>query len=339
MDGGFVMKRERTVSWVGRVPVWLAMLGAPLATAGACNSNHTAITPEPAASTGGSGGSGGSGVPEASDGSGATSSAVHCPSGKGPAMVLLPAPDGSQYCMDIRETTRAEYDAFVTAKAGDTSGQPAACSWNKSFTPALVSHEADTFPSPYYCYDTDWNNMRPNQAVGCVDFCDALAYCEWAGKRLCGQVGKGAERINDDVPADQDTFVKDVVESPQSEFMNACTEGGKTTYPYGNTYEPGVCIDPTWMQQHGATALDVTDTADRQCHGSLPPFSGVYDLTGSVGEWQNMCTKAGSVGQSCVISGPSWGDKQQMCDGYEGLAAMQSVVVGTGFRCCADPVH
>lgn len=168
-------------SWRARTPAWLAGLALMLAWPGGCK-QEAAIGAEPVAT-------GGAGV-------GGASGALGCPSDKGPQMVLLPAPDGTNYCMDARETTRAEYDAFVKAKAADTSGQPSACAWNTSFTPTLVTEDADTFPSPYYCYDTDWNDMRPDQAVGCVDFCDALAYCEWAGKRLCGQVGKGAERVN-----------------------------------------------------------------------------------------------------------------------------------------------
>jgi formylglycine-generating enzyme required for sulfatase activity len=206
-----------------------------------------------------------------------------------------------------------------------------ACSWNKSFTPTLVSQDADTFPANY-CYDKDWNSMRPNQAVGCVDFCDALAYCEWAGKRLCGEVGKGANGVDTFTGTvnGAETFLQTVARSPQSEFMNACTQGGKTTYPYGSTYESDVCIDPTWVQQHGATALDVTDTTSRQCHGSIAPFNGVYDLSGSVDEWQNMCFKQDTAGEGCVTSGSGWQDTKS-CTGNVAFESIQSVVIGTGF--------
>jgi formylglycine-generating enzyme required for sulfatase activity len=294
-----------------------------LATAGACK-EETSVSPEPAPGS-------------TADGAGGVASGPECPSGEGPAMVLLPAPDGSKYCMDVRETTRAEYDAFVKARAGDTSGQPSACSWNTSFTPALQTADADTQPgTPFFCREADWNSMRPNQAVGCVDFCDALAYCEWAGKRLCGRVGKGSERIDNQsklTPQQWGTFVKTVAESPQSEFMNACTQQGKTTYPYGNTYQPGRCIDQTWVQQHGAGALDVTDTADRQCRGTTGPFDRVYDVSGSVAEWQNMCSVPG---EGCVSSGTAW-DQTLGCAESVGFPSMEQVAVGLGFRCCADP--
>jgi len=326
------MKSERTSSSLRRAALWLAVLGASFAMIGACK-QETKVAPEPASS-----GSGGS----ASGGAGGASPGRECPSGKGPAMALLPATDGSKYCMDVRETTRAEYDAFVKAKAGGTSGQPALCSWNTSFTPTLVSQDADTFPSPYYCYDSDWNNMRPDQAVSCVDFCDALAYCQWAGKRLCGRVGKGADSVDQFAGTLQDftTFIQTVAKSPQSEFINACTQEGKTAYPYGDTYQPGVCIDQTWVQQHGATALDVTNTASRQCHGSVAPFNGVYDLSGGVTEWQNVCYQ--QAGWSCLLSGSPWNNSpatSQACADYVGATSMEQVATDLGFRCCADPVR
>ena len=325
------MKQQRTLSWMHRAPLWLVVLGVSFAMIGGCK-DDTPVSPEPAPSSG----------------SGDSSATGTCPSDKGPAMVLLPATDGSKYCMDARETTRAEYDAFVkakaTAKAGDTSGQPAACSWNTSFTPTLVSEDADTFPSPNYCYDTDWNNMRPDQAVGCVDFCDALAYCEWAGKRLCGLVGKGAERVNQFTGTVQEwgAFAQTVAKSPESEFMNACTQGGKTTYPYGDTYQPGVCIDQSRVKQHGATAMDVTDTASRRCHGTATPFNAVSDLSGSVTEWQDTCYKQPNAGWICLMSGTAWNNEPptaQACADYVTGADMQTLNPYSGFRCCADPVR
>lgn len=90
-----------------------------------------------------------------------------CKGDHGPAPV-----DVGTYCVDSTEVTGRQYLEFLAAKAGDTSGQPVDCSWNTTFEPA-----ADIDPNEY--------------PVAFVDWCDALAYCTWAGKRLCGKIGGG----------------------------------------------------------------------------------------------------------------------------------------------------
>ena len=102
------------------------------------------------------------------------------PSGRGPTMVRhrLVADAGS-YCIDQTEVTNGQYIAFLEAKvdAGPDAGQPAVCSWNGSFVPS------DLWPSP---------QGAGTYPVRHVDWCDAYAFCAWAGKRLCGQMGGGA---------------------------------------------------------------------------------------------------------------------------------------------------
>ncbi|MBX3126119.1 MAG: hypothetical protein KF718_05360 [Polyangiaceae bacterium] len=74
-----------------------------------------------------------------------------CPEGlPGAKLVRLTATDGSHYCMDQREVTFGEYDAFVKAKQQDTSGQPEVCDWNDSYVPELEDPETDT-PSGNAC--------------------------------------------------------------------------------------------------------------------------------------------------------------------------------------------
>jgi formylglycine-generating enzyme required for sulfatase activity len=77
------------------------------------------------------------------------------------------------YYIDSTEVTAAQYQAFLAAKASDTSGQPSVCSWNTSFRDTAVPMNPDNWPM------TD------------VDWCDARAFCAWADKRLCGAIAGG----------------------------------------------------------------------------------------------------------------------------------------------------
>ena len=54
----------------------------------------------------------------------------------------------------------------------NTSEQRAECEWNYTFQPSEPGAD-------------------PEHPVTHVDFCDAVAFCAWAGKRLCGKIGGG----------------------------------------------------------------------------------------------------------------------------------------------------
>src|SRR5205085_1833298 len=60
-----------------------------------------------------------------------------------------------------------------------------------------------------------------------VDWCDAYAYCKWAGKQLCGEIkGQGLD------PA--------LANSPDAgAWYNACSAGGAKDWPYGTIYGGG----------------------------------------------------------------------------------------------------
>jgi formylglycine-generating enzyme required for sulfatase activity len=127
--------------------------------------------------------------------------------------------------------------------------------------------------------------------------------------------------------------------SLEGEFYNACTQGGKTAYPYGDSYEAGRCIDPTWAAEHPADTLVVTDTAARDCHGTEPPFDAIHDLSGSIEEWQNFCQVFGTSTISALVIGGSFSASpgELRCDIYGGVS-IRTINPYVGFRCCADAV-
>ena len=160
------------------------------------------------------------------------------------------------FCIDSTEVTVAQYQQFVTAKAGNMSGQIAQCaSFNTSWV-NTVSTQCQTRMNP---------STFPNHPAVCLDWCDAHAYCAWAGKRLCGAIGTGAKLA-----------LVDVEDPTKNEWAYACSSGGLTTFPYGNTYQLGACAN-------SRKEVKTTPT----CKGQGAPFDQIWDMAGNAGEFIN----------------------------------------------------
>jgi formylglycine-generating enzyme required for sulfatase activity len=281
------------------------------------------IAPEPgtggAAASGGSGGGAGGAQP------------VACPAGTtGAQLILIQTDTGAAYCIDQREVTRGEYKAFLDAKAGDMSGQPPGCAWNERYAP-LIPDPADP-EGAFTCPTDSWAlETYPDYPVVCMDICDGIAYCAWAGKRLCGVVGASAADVN------KVANHKTLAGSKASEWAYACSQGGKTTYPYGDTYEPARCIDKARIDAEGLAAQAATTGAQETCHGTEPPFDQIFHMSGSVQEWINICGQSGAA--SCAAGGGAVGQMPEYlsCAGGLGVATDDNGP-GDGFRCCADAV-
>lgn len=115
---------------------------------------------------------------------------------RGPTMANV-----GTYFIDSTEVTVGQYKKFLTAKAGDTSGQPAVCAWNAAFYAAGGPLEIDNMP------------------IANVDWCDATAFCSWADKRLCGAIAGGA------IP-DADFF-----DQTKSQWYLACAGSQGASHP------------------------------------------------------------------------------------------------------------
>jgi hypothetical protein len=221
-----------------------------------------------------------------------------CPAGM--VRVTSPSPNPS-YCVDAYEVTNGDYASFVAANP-PVSSQPSYCSWNTSFTPSSA------WPA----------TTVPNQPVAFVDWCDAQAYCAWAGKRLCGAIGGGAAVVASGSNASVD------------QWYNACSLGGTLTYVYGTAWHTAYCND-YWTSY--AAVVDVGYLTN--CVGG---FAGIHDMTGNVWEWEDACTASAGAADQCNMRGGGFDTKNsntEQCNNWTGNARNASAA-NLGFRCCRD---
>jgi sulfatase modifying factor 1 len=235
------------------------------------------------------------------DASPAIDGGATCPSGRGPSMLRLDRPAGAgSYCIDATEVTQAQYKAFL-----DANDKPAKVGCEPTFDPACTfGPPSDFVPA-----------TRGDYPISCVDWCDAVAFCAWAGKRLCGDLA-GADSAAD---------VHD-----RSEWSGACSGFGQRAYPWGSEAErnAGKC-------NLGADAA-VPAGSIGTCQGASP---GLFDMIGNVREWQANCS-----GDSCDVRGGGFGDQPNPTDKMDIEHCRAPVTgmpktdrfVGLGFRCCAD---
>jgi formylglycine-generating enzyme required for sulfatase activity len=225
---------------------------------------------------------------------------IRCLSGRAPVSTDVTAPDGSSYRVDATEVTNAQYCEFLAAGAAPQAetGAQSECLWNATFEPGRPPEAG-----------------RQDHPVAFVDWCDAYAYCEWRGQRLCGAIGGGANAF------------AAFADPASSQWYNACSSGGATAYPYGASYDGLAC--------NGADNLagaPIVVSSLASCEGGFP---GIFDLSGNVLEWEDSCDGSAGGLDGCHVRGGSYlnpGVNLACADGSQAVRETQTATLG--FRCC-----
>jgi formylglycine-generating enzyme required for sulfatase activity len=246
-----------------------------------------------------------------------------CPPGRhGPTSVRIttsssPAYDGGSatvpsvgaFCIDSTEVTNAQYQEFLDAGVPPASVLPTAC--------------ADAGQSDFRPRD-GMGNLVPfvpgqeNFPVVQVNWCAAYAYCVWAGKRMCGQIGGGplAEGNTETNPA-------------LGQWYDACSKGGSLAYPYGNTFNTMICGG-------GGGAVGSTIGPIEVRPGCVGGYPGIYDMSGSVWEWNDVCASS-KPGDFCHVYGGAFDSMPaELACNSERNWTRTSTAANIGIRCCED---
>jgi formylglycine-generating enzyme required for sulfatase activity len=152
---------------------------------------------------------------------------------------------------------------------------------------------------------------------GCVAWCNAIAYCEGVGKRLCGKIGGGP------TPYDK------AADATQSQWYAACSSGGKHVYPFGDQHVAAACngYDAPTVGHDAVSVASFTD-----CQSSEVGYAGVYDLSGNVHELEDSCQVSDIT--FCHTRGSSTVGPLDCAD--QGVLSITTAYPETGFRCCKD---
>jgi sulfatase modifying factor 1 len=253
---------------------------------------------------------------------------IVCGDHPGPTMVSVPVAGSGSFCIDTTEVTQAQYAAFLaTSPALDPAS--ATCGWKSTFAPGTEGLDENEHNLKTHCQsEDDFFNpaARPDHPVVCVDWCDASAYCAWAGKRLCGEIAGGME---DPATAGQ---------GRETEWYSACSNGHASTFPYGDAYDSGAC------NGDGNDSAEPVASRDT-CRGSAPPYDRVFDMVGNVAEWDTFCSPTslpGAQSSRCLFRGGGFDSTTlDMACSPVSPAGLPGGFVGAawanvGFRCCAD---
>lgn len=219
---------------------------------------------------------------------------------RGPAMSKI---DGgpSAFWIDQTEVTNAQYNAFLDAAVPPQSSTqiPAYCAWNTTYGSKNTTAPGDL-------------------PVSKVDWCDAYAYCQWAGKRLCGKIGGGPAQ-----PAD-------LANKAADQWYLACAGPTETAYPYGPTYSPSAC---NGLDKGVGASTSVMSNA-----GCVNGVGDVVDLSGNVAEWEDLCVGTSGANDVCRVRGGSYTAAAAFltCGSANTVLRQVGTAANIGFRCCAD---
>jgi formylglycine-generating enzyme len=223
-------------------------------------------------------------------------------SGGGP-MVPAGRTDGTCFWIDTMEVSRGEYETFLASSPSiaDHQAKNSECTWNDSFDPDATC-EANPKLDP----------TAADLPIVCVDWCDALAYCQAIGRTLCdGDPGDPASAMT-------------------GSWYSACSHGGTRRYPYDSDYNRQLCNG----MDFAAAGEEALRPAHQQTGCATP--EGILNLSGNAAEWIDECSNNSGASDNCARRGGSFlsDAKALLCDNPKN-SPRSTTVYDVGFRCCA----
>jgi eukaryotic-like serine/threonine-protein kinase len=230
------------------------------------------------------------------------------------------------YWIDQTEVTNAMFETFVNQSGYQTDAEETGSSYvyNPDDNSDELTHGADW----QHPLGPDSNLMELSQyPVVHVSWNDALAYCEWAGRRL----------------------------PTEAEWEKAARGTDGRTFPWGNDFDgtrlnfADVNLNASLGNSNFDDGYQLSSPVGNYLSGASP--YGALDLAGNVWEWVNdwvdesyyQSSPPGNpggpaTGEYHVLRGGSWHDPEDgQRTAYRGWATPDDTDITLGFRCALSP--
>jgi sulfatase modifying factor 1 len=230
--------------------------------------------------------------------------------------------DGRCFWMDRTEVTVEQYASWQADVPADAvPWEPMWCQWKQDAERHDPIADRDD-ACRAALHSLDQQPFGAQKPMRCVDFCEAEAFCRWAGKHLCyDSSGIG-------------------VQGPRGlpqEWLLACSNQMATRYPWGNDDESHCNVGETTDACVDVSATCGPVTVGRNTRCSTP--DGILDLLGNVSEWVFSCNFVDPDAPvdpiRCLTRGGGYDDPLRGCD-WETTIASDTRKPSLGFRCCSD---
>jgi formylglycine-generating enzyme required for sulfatase activity len=237
-------------------------------------------------------------------------------------MARVDLPGATCLWMDRTEVTVAQYQQWLEATAeGQVAWEATWCPW-KTARSQPATDLADECVSQIMRFDQQ--PFASRKPMRCVDFCDAEAYCRWAGKHLC---------------YDRSALGNQGPSGYPREWLVACSNSRQTVYPWGDDEADNAC---NTGQSADACITTASPTCGPHAAGqgnACVNQHGIQDLLGNVAEWTFSCTFVQAERPlepaKCLTRGGGYDDELRACDQEANLAS-DARLPSLGFRCCDD---
>jgi len=241
-------------------------------------------------------------------------------------LVLSNVPGDRCYWIDALEVTVQQYATFIRETNSPNppiNWDALGCGWKTAPSDPAAEQPSDSCAAMAMSSEQDpFNTMKP---IRCIDWCDAMAFCKWANKDLCGgnPNAAGGTVVPHDVP---------------DQWGYACSPTGQ--WPYGSGLSPvsGACNIGLSQAQ-----CQVQDMQQGVCAPTIPASfsqcvspSGAWDMIGNVAEWTLSCGSSdGGPDTPCQVRGGSFDDNLDSVTCYSiAPYARQMRDRHIGLRCC-----